>query len=304
MTAPRVRAQFAAEGLDATPRRKKPRGRQYRKLDGAQEAQLIALACSPPPGGAGPLGREVARGATGRVGGRGGDRPVHRLAGAEKNELKPWLRQQRVIPPKANAAFVANLEDVIEVYHRPPDETRPVVCVDEGGKQLIGDVRPPLPARPGLVAKEDSECQRNGVANLFLAFEPLGGRRLVEVTERRPRGVYAAAVVALVSDNRNRHCPASLYEAFEPAEARRPAARIEWHDTPKHGPWLNMAECELSVLARQGSGRRIPEQETLKREVAAWQKKRKDAAVKADWQFATANANVKLKKLYPTVQLQ
>jgi hypothetical protein len=210
---------------------------------------------------------------------------------------------------------VAAMEDVLEVHHRPYDPDRPVVGIDEGGKQLIGDIRPPLPVRPGSPAKQDSEYQRNGVANLFMAFEPLGGKRLVEVTQRRTAvdfarflrrvldEVYPAARrVVVVCDNLNTHAPGSLYEAFEPHEARRLAERVEWHYTPKHGSWLNMAECELSVLARQCLDRRIPDQATLEREVAAWQKRRNDAGVKADWHFTTADARVKLKRLYPTIQ--
>ena len=209
------------------------------------------------------------------------------------------------------------MEDVIAVYHRPFDPARPVVCADEAGKQLTGEVRPPLPVRVGSPAKEDSEYERNGTANLFMAFEPLGGRRVVEVTARRTAvdfakflkrlldGVYPDATrVVLVTDNLNTHGTGSLYEAFEPAEARRLAERIEWHYTPKHGSWLNMAEIELSVLARQCLDRRIPDAETLTREVASWETRRNTAAVKADWQFTTADARIKLKKLYPTVQVQ
>lgn len=209
------------------------------------------------------------------------------------------------------------MEDVIEVYHRPFDPECPTVCVDEGGKQLIGEVRPPLPVRVGSPAKEDYEYRRNGVANLFMAFEPLAGRRVVEVTERRTAvdlakflkrlldEVYPdARRGVLVTDNLNTHGVGSLYEAFDPAEALRLAKRIEWHYTPKHGSWLNMAEIELSVLTRQCLDRRIPDTETLKREVAAWQQRRNAAEVKADWQFTTAEARVRLKKLYPTIELQ
>ena len=209
------------------------------------------------------------------------------------------------------------MEDVIEVYHRPHDPECPTVCVDEGGKQLIGEVRPPLPVRVGSPAKEDYEYQRNGVANLFMAFEPLAGRRVVEVTERRTAIDFAkflkrlldevypdAARVVLVTDNLNTHCAGSLYEAFDPAEARRLAKRIEWHYTPKHGSWLNMAEIELSVLARQCLDRRIPDAGALKREVAAWELRRNAAVVKADWQLTTADARVRLNKLYPTIELQ
>jgi len=239
------------------------------------------------------------------------------VADAAKNDLKPWLKQQWVIPPGGDAAFVAAMEDVLEVHQRPYDPARPVVGLDEGGKQLIGEVRQPLPVRPGKAAKEDYEYERHGTANLFMAFEPLAGHRLVEVTERRTAVDFArflkrlldevypeARRVVLVVDNLNTHTPASLYEAFAPAEARRLAARLEWHYTPKHGSWLNMAEIELSVLARQCLDRRIPDRETLAREVAAWQERRNAAAVKADWQFTTADARTKLKRLYPTVQLQ
>ena len=206
------------------------------------------------------------------------------------------------------------MEDVIEVDHRPPDPARPVVCVDEAGKQLIGEVRPPLPVRAGRPAKEDSEYVRHGTANLFMAFEPLGGKRLVEVTERRTAVDFArfvkrlldesypdAATVVLVTDNLNTHGVGSLYEAFAPAEARRLAERIEWHFTPKHGSWLNMAEVELSVLSRQCLDRRIPDAATLAVEVAAWQAERNAAGVKADWQFTTADARTKLRRLYPVL---
>jgi len=209
------------------------------------------------------------------------------------------------------------MEDVLATYARPYDPSRPVVCIDEGGKQLIGDVRPPLPVRPGSPAKQDSEYQRGGMANLFMAFEPLAGRRQVAVTERKTSVDFAyflrriadewyAGVtrIVLVCDNLNTHTPAALYEAFAPAEARRLAERFEWHYTPKHGSWLNVAEMELSVLARQCLDRRIPDLATLQREVACWQEERNAAVVTVDWQFTTADARVKLKKLYPTLELQ
>ncbi len=209
------------------------------------------------------------------------------------------------------------MEDVIDVYHRPYNADHPVVCVDEGGKQLVGDVREPLPVRAGSPAKEDCEYERGGVANRFLAFEPLAGRRVVEVTERRTAVDFARFVkhlldvvypsarkVVLVTDNLNTHCTGSLYEAFAPDQARRLANRIEWHDTPRHGSWLNLAEIELSVLARPCLDRRIPDRATLAREVATWETKRNTAGVTADWPFTTADARVKLKKLYPTIQRQ
>jgi len=220
-----------------------------------------------------------------------------------------------VIPPKSDAAFVANMEDVLGVYHRPLDESRPVVCVDEGGKQLIGDTRDPLPVRPKSPAKEDHEYVRAGVANLFLAFEPLAGWRHVEVTERKTSADFAhflrrlvdeqypdAEKVVLVLDNLSTHTPASLYKAFEAVEARRLCARLEWHYTPKHGSWLNVAECELSVLARQCLDRRIPDLDTLRREVASWERDRNAVAVAADWQFTTTDARTRLKRLYPVIE--
>jgi hypothetical protein len=189
--------------------------------------------------------------------------------------------------------------------------------VDEGGKQLIGDVREPLPVRPGAAAKQDYEYERGGMANLFMACEPLAGRRQVAVTERKTAVDFAhflrrladewyprAVRIVLVCDNLNTHTPAALYEAFDPAEARRLAERFEWHHTPKHGSWLNVAEMELSVLARQCLDRRIPDLEALRREVAAWVAQRNAAVVKVEWQFTTADARVKLKSLYPTIELQ
>ncbi len=193
------------------------------------------------------------------------------------------------------------MEDVLDTYARPYDPSHPVVCVDEGGKQLIGDVREPLPVRVGSPAKQDSEYARGGVANLFLAFEPLAGWRHVEVTERKTSVDFArflqvlsdeqyaeAERIVLVCDNLSTHTPAALYEAFEPAEARRLAGRFEWHYTPKHGSWLNVAEMELSVVARQCLDRRIPDLETLRREVAAWQKTRNAAVVNCQSAFTPA----------------
>lgn len=209
------------------------------------------------------------------------------------------------------------MEDVLEVYARPYDPTCPVVCVDEGGKQLIGDVRPPLPVRPQRTARHDSEYVRGGVVNLFMAFEPLAGKRHVQVTERKTSIDFArmlrtisdecypdARRLVLVCDNLSTHTPAALYEAFAPEEARRIAARIEWHYTPKHGSWLDVAEIELSVLARQCLDRRIPDVPTLRREVRSWEAARNAAVAKVDWQFTTVDARIRLRSLYPTIQLQ
>jgi hypothetical protein len=219
-----------------------------------------------------------------------------------------------VIPPKENAAFVAAMEDVIEVYHRPRDATKPLVCLDETSKQLVAETRTPLPAQPGQPARHDYEYERNGTANLFMLFAPLEGFRHVEVTEHRTAVDYArilkdlsdvhfpgAEKIVLVQDNLNTHAPASLYEAFEPAEARRLVERFEWHYTPKHGSWLNLAESELAVLSSQCLDRRIPNARVLSREVDAWQQRRNTHNAKADWQFTTADARIKLKSLYPAL---
>jgi hypothetical protein len=217
-----------------------------------------------------------------------------------------------VIPPQANAGFVANMEDVLEVYQRPHDPQRPVVCLDETTKQMIAETRAPIPAAPGRKARHDYEYERNGVASLFMMFAPLEGWRCVKVTDRHAAIDYAhvlkdlsdthfpeAAKIVLVQDNLSTHTPASLYAAFPAAEARRLVERFEWHYTPKHGSWLDMAESELAVLTTQCLDRRIPDKPTLTKEVAAWQDDRNKRCVKADWQFTTDNARVKLKSLYP-----
>lgn len=206
------------------------------------------------------------------------------------------------------------MEDVLEVYKRPYDPRRPVVCLDETSKQLIGETRTPVPAAPGRVAHYDSEYVRKGVANLFMMFEPLAGQRDVEVTERRTKKDYAerlrklsdeiypdAEIIVLVQDNLNTHSPASLYEAFAPAEAQRLGARFEWHYTPKHGSWLDMAEIELGILNRQCLSQRIDNIGKLREETAAWERNRDGAEVKVNWQFTTADARIKLKSLYPSM---
>jgi hypothetical protein len=206
------------------------------------------------------------------------------------------------------------MEDVLEVYHRPHDANRPLVCLDETSKQLVAETRTPLPVQPGKPARHDYEYERNGTANLFMLFAPLEGWRHVEVTERRTAIDFAhvlkdlsdvhfpkAEKILLVQDNLNTHCPASLYEAFEPAEARRLVERFEWHYTPKHGSWLNLAESELAVLSGQCLARRIPDSDKLEREVEAWKVRRNTHNAKADWHFTTADARIKLKSLYPAL---
>jgi len=216
------------------------------------------------------------------------------------------------IPPDGDAAFVAAMEDVLNVYRLPYDPLFPVVCMDESSKQLVGEVRAPIPAKPGQVAIADHEYVRQGVAMLFVEVEPLAGRRHVEVTERRTRQDWAhfikamleqrypeAIKVRLVMDNLNTHNIASLYETFPPAEARRLADRLDIHHTPKHGSWLNIAEIELSALNGQCLHRRIPDMESMRRQTSAWQNHRNTRGAPINWRFTTEDARIKLLRLYP-----
>jgi len=236
-------------------------------------------------------------------------------AAFKKTELKPHLKAYWCIPPEQNAAFVAAMEDVLEVYARPYDPKKPVVCMDEKPYQKLDHKREPLPGRPGSIEKVDSEYKREGTCSIFIFTEPLVGWRHSEALERRTKKDWANMVkwmldeqypeaekVVLVSDNLNTHTISSLYEAFPPEEAFRLAQRLELHFTPKHGSWLNIAECELSVLAAQCLGdRRIPNIETLNTEIAAWHTRRNEAQKGVDWQFTTADARIKLKRLYPII---
>jgi hypothetical protein len=207
------------------------------------------------------------------------------------------------------------MEDVLEVYQRPYDDRRPLVGIDEVPVQLVGEARAPLPARPGTPARYDYEYTRNGTADLFLVFQPLTGWRHVEVTERRTAKDFAellrwlvediheeAEKVVLVTDNLNTHTPGCLYEAFAPARARRIASKLEWHYTPKHGSWLNVAEVELAALAKQCLGRRMGSIQALRRQVTAWEEERNERFVEVEWRFTAADARIKLHRLYPSIQ--
>jgi hypothetical protein len=225
------------------------------------------------------------------------------------------LKEQWCLPPEQDAEFVCAMEDVLDVYHRPYDEKRPTITLDESSKQLIGETVQPLPAEPGQPERFDYEYVRNGTANLFMISEPLLGWRAVKVTERRTAKDFAEVVrwlaedvhpdaekLVLVMDNLNTHKLASLYEAFPPEQARRIAERLEIHYTPKHGSWLNVAEIELSVLSRQCLNRRIESIDELRKEVAAWEEARNEKQVEVRWQFTTADARVKLRRLYPVIR--
>jgi hypothetical protein len=243
---------------------------------------------------------------------------------AQKNKLKPWKVKSWCLP-KVSTRFIAKMEDVLSVYQRPYDALHPLVCIDEKGKELQAHTpgREALGAHPAQPHQDtshgtlqDYEYKRGGSANLFLMCEPLRGWRRVEVTEQRTASSFAhqlkrlvdedfpdAEKVVLVTDNLNIHGVWSLYEVFEPKEAKRITDKLEWHYTPEHGSWLNMAELELSVLGRQCLDRRIPDVETLTRECAGWERERNQAKVTIDWQFTTDDARIKLRRLYPELTL-
>ena len=206
------------------------------------------------------------------------------------------------------------MEDVLDVYTRPYDPRRPLICMDETSKQLLRDARAPLPVAPGQRARVDYEYEREGVVNVFLFCEPLAGRRWVDVTEHRTKADWAHQIqelidvrfpgadgITLVRDNLNTHTPGALYEVFPPAEAKRLADKLEIHYTPKHGSWLNIAEIELSTMSGQCLNRRIPDRQTLEREVAAWEAERNALGGPVNWRFTTEDARVKLKRLYPSL---
>jgi hypothetical protein len=228
-----------------------------------------------------------------------------------KNDLKPWLKQAWCIP-EVGAAFVAAMEDVLDLYAEPYAVQQPVVCVDETSKQLIKDTRSALPPCPGQVERVDYEYERNGTRNLFMMVEPLAAWRHVEVTQQRTKVDFAhimqylvdevypqATCSRVVLDNLNTHCPAALYEAFPPEQARRLLKKLEFHYTPKHGSWPNMAELELGVFSRQCLDRYMPDEAFLKQEVKALELERNGALAKIRWRFTTSEARTKLKRLYP-----
>lgn len=230
--------------------------------------------------------------------------------------MKPWQQKMWCIPPKCDAEFVCAMENVLAVYKRPLDADHPVICFDEKSKQLVGEVAVPIAAAPGRVECCDYEYVRNGTSNLFMLVEPLRGWRHVSVTSRRTKLDFAqqmkeltdvhypsAAKVTLVMDNLNTHRTSSLYDAFPPAEARRIMDRIEVVHTPKHGSWPNMAECELSVLERQCLGDRIGDEPELRERVSTWNVDRNGRVKKIVWQFRTADARIKLRRLYPQIQM-
>jgi transposase len=313
-TVERVRKRFVLEGLAAALNQRRPNREYSRKLDGEQEARLIALTCSSPPEGHARWSLRLLADRVVQM--KIVDSVSHETVRQvlKDNQLKPWLKKEWCIPPKANAQFVYHMEDVLDVYKRPADPSRPMVCFDESPEQLVSETRQPLAAKPGQPERYDYEYRREGVANVFMFFAPLQNWRHVKITDRRTKADWAecmrelvdvhfsdAEVVIVVEDQLNTHSPAALYEAFAPAEAKRILDRLEFHWTPKHGSWLNMAEIELSALNRQCLNRCIPSKMTLAQETAAWATERNDRDATVNWRFTTDDARIKLKRLYPSI---
>ena len=316
----RVRRRFCEQGLhNAVHRRPQPERPEKRKINGELQASLIATCCGPAPDGYArwsvrlltdafvvleedtttpvPIGRETIR------------RTLSTL------ELKPWRRAQWCLPRRGGGQWVACMEDVLDVYHRPYDPHRPQLCVDECGKQLLTSAVAGEPMKPGQPERFDYHYERQGVCSVFLASEPLAGRRVTQVRAQRTRQDFAhflkelvdvhyadADTLVLVMDNLNTHTLGSLYETFEPEEAHRLSQKLEIHHTPTYASWLNIAEIELSVLSSQCLDRRMGSLEEVQREVAAWQDARNRAQRGVDWRFTTSDARIKLKRLYPLVK--
>jgi transposase len=306
----RTKRRFVELGLGAALS-EEPRPGAERKLTGKQEALLIATACSSPPPGRSRWTLELLADAFVKLTEHGQlSRETVRRRLAE-NDLKPWRKDMWCIP-KVDAEYVARMEDVLDLYAETPDPTRPVVCFDESSTQLIGEVRQPIPAAPGRLERYDCEYKRNGTANLFVFLDAHRAWRKVKVTERRATNDFAHCMRDLVDvhypeakrirvglDNLSTHTPAALYQALPAAEARRILRRLEFHYTPKHGSWLNMAEIEIGVLRRQCLDRRIESRDRLRVEVAAWEYQRNASGTRINWMFSTEKARLKMAKAYP-----
>jgi transposase len=306
----RTKRRFVEGNLDAALS-EEPRPGATRKLSGQEEATLVATACCPPPKGRARWTLTLLAGEMVRL-------TEHETLSREtvrrrlvENELKPWRRDMWCIP-KVDGAFVARMEDVLDLYAETPDPTRPVVCFDESPTQLIGEVREPIPAAPGRLERYDCEYRRNGTANLFIFLDAHRPWRAVKVTDRRTAGDFAecmrdlvdvhypkAETIRVVLDNLSTHSPGALYEAFPAPEAHRVLRRLEFHHTPKHASWLNMVEIEIGVLRGQCLNRRIADQATLIDEIAAWQQQRNAEGARVKWMFSTDRARTKLASAYP-----
>ena len=314
-TVGRVRKRCAQAGVQEAILPAADQRIRRRRLDGSQEAYLIALACGAPPEGS---ARWTLRLLAQQLVELGYVETVSHETVRQvllANQLKPWIKKQWCIPNAPDAEFVYHMEDILEVYTRPYDPARPQVCMDEINTQLLADIRDPLPLEPDKPIREDYEYERQGVCNVFLACEPLAGKRYTMVAPQRTKQEWAqfirhladscyptAEKIVLVLDNLNTHTLAALYEVFPVAEARRLCQRFEVHYTPKHASWLNMAEIELSALDRQCLSQRLASLDMAERHIAAWTSRRNRASVTINWRFTAEDASIKLKHLYPAIQ--
>lgn len=308
----RTKQRFVEEGLEAALHDRPRRGGE-RKLNGEQEAILVALACSQPPKGRSRWTLQLLADrvvALTEVDSLSQQTVRRRLA---ENDLKPWQKKMWCLP-KIDAAFVAQMEDVLDLYAEPPDPKRPVICFDESPTQLIAETRTPEAAEPGKPARYDYEYKRNGTANLFVYFDRHRCWRHVEVTDRRANADFAHCMhdlvdfhypdadrIRVVLDNLSIHSAAALYETFQAPEARRILRKLEFHHTPKHASWLNMVEIEIGVMNEQCLDRRIPDRSTLVDELDAWERRRNDESGTVNWLFTVDKARDKMGRCYPQV---
>jgi len=308
----RTKQRFVEEGFEAALR-EEPRPGAERKLSATEEALLVATACSNPPPGRARWTMSLLAGQMVRL-------TMHESLSAEtvrrrlaEKQLKPWQKKMWCIP-RVDAEFVARMEDVLDLYAEAPDRSRPVVCFDETPRQLIGEARVPIAAKPGRPARVDYEYVRNGTANVFMFLDAHRKWRHAKVTDRRAAGDFATCMrelvddhypeadcIRVVLDNLSTHSPSALYETFAPEEARRILRRLEFHYTPKHASWLNMVEIEIGVMVRQCLDRRIADKKTLVREVARWQRRRNAEKATIKWLFTVERARQKLGRSYPVV---
>jgi transposase len=306
----RTKRRFVEESLEAALSEELRPGAE-RKLTGREEALLVATACSAPPPGCARWTLELLAGAFVRL-------TEHRSLSREtvrrrlaENHLKPWRKDMWCIP-KVDAEYVARMEDVLDLYAETPDPTRPVVCFDESPTQLIGEVRPPIPAKSGQLERYDCEYRRNGTCNLFVFLDAHRSWRRVKVTDHRAAQDFAQCMrelvdlhfpeadkIRVVLDNLSTHSPAALYQAFPAPEARRVLRRLEFHHTPKHASWLNMVEIEIGVLRTQCLDRRIDSHDRLVREIAAWELRRNASGARINWMFRAEHARTKMARAYP-----
>jgi transposase len=307
----RTKQSFVEQGLEQALS-EAPRPGRPRKLSANDEALLVALACSKPPEGSGRWTLELLAGEMVRLTVHdtlSGDTVGRRLA---EMDLKPWLEKMWCVP-KVDSEYVARMEDVLDLYAEEPEPKRPVVCFDETPRQLIGEARVPIPVEPGKPARRDYEYVRNGTANVFMFVDVNRPWRHAKVTDQRTCVDFAECMrdlvdehypaaerIRVVMDNLSTHSAGALYQAFEPAEARRILRKLEFHFTPKHASWLNMVEIEIGVMVAQCLNRRIADKTTLIREIAAWERRRNRSQATVNWMFTVERARSKLSRLYPT----